>query len=195
MGLTGDNNSFLDIVGSSGGASIVIAGSDMNDGANRNIVRGAINLFADTNIRSRLLFKGNDVVTSTYIEADEISRTMNFYTNNAANGNGNWFWFNHNVLSEGTFSSTSLLSKKNVIANYVEDALAEISKTDIVEFEYKNNVGEKHISPIIDDMNDEKDYYVPKTILGENSQYVDMYSMISMAWKAIQQLNEKIGDK
>ncbi|MDN2450090.1 phage tail protein [Leuconostoc sp. UCMA20149] len=195
MGLRGDNNSFLDIVGPSGAAVAVIAGSDMADGANTNNVRGAINLFADTNIRSKLLFKGNDTVTSTYIEANEIARTMNFYTDNAKDGNGNWFWFNHKVLSEGTFSSTSLLSKKNVIADYEEDALSEISKTDIVEFEYKNNVGEKHISPIIDDVNDEKDYYIPKTILGENSQYVDMYSMISMAWKAIKQLNEKTGDK
>ncbi|MFT9130229.1 hypothetical protein [Leuconostoc pseudomesenteroides] len=195
MGLRGDNNSFLDIIGPSGAAVAVIAGSDMADGANTNNVRGAINLFADTNIRSKLLFKGNDTVTSTYIEANEIARTMNFYTDNAKDGNGNWFWFNHKVLSEGTFSSTSLLSKKNVIADYEEDALSEISKTDIVEFEYKNNVGEKHISPIIDDVNDEKDYYIPKTILGENSQYVDMYSMISMAWKAIKQLNEKTGDK
>ncbi|QEA41210.1 hypothetical protein FGL85_00985 [Leuconostoc pseudomesenteroides] len=195
MGLRGDNNSFLDIIGPSGAAVAVIAGSDMADGANTNNVRGAINLFADTNIRSRLLFKGNDTVTSTYIEADEIKRTMNFYTDNAKYGNGNWFWFNHKVLSVGTFSSTSLLSKKNVIADYEEDALSEISKTDIVEFEYKNDVGEKHISPIIDDVNDEKDYYIPKTILSENSQYVDMYSMISMAWKAIKQLNEKIGDK
>lgn len=195
MGLRGDNNSFLDIVGPSGAAVAVIAGSDMADGANTNNVRGAINLFADTNIRSKLLFKGNDTVTSTYIEANEIARTMNFYTDNAKDGNGNWFWFNHKVLSVGTFSSTSLLSKKNVIADYEEDALSEISKTDIVEFEYKNDVGEKHISPIIDDVNDEKDYYIPKTILSENSQYVDMYSMISMAWKAIKQLNEKIGDK
>ncbi|TOZ04891.1 hypothetical protein [Leuconostoc pseudomesenteroides] len=195
MGLRGDNNSFLDIVGPSGAAVAVIAGSDMADGANTNNVRGAINLFADTNIRSKLLFKGNDTVTSTYIEANEISRTMNFYTDDAKDGNGNWFWFNHKVLSVGTFSSTSLLSKKNVIADYEEDALSEISKTDIVEFEYKNDVGEKHISPIIDDVNDEKDYYIPKTILSENGQYVDMYSMISMAWKAIKQLNEKIGEK
>lgn len=195
MGLKGDDNSFLDIVGPSGAAVAVIAGKSMADGANTNIVRGAFNLFADTNVRSKLLFKGNDTVTSTYIEANEINRTMNFYTDDAKDGNGNWFWFNHKVLSEGTFSSTSLLSKKNVIANYEEDALSEISKTDIVEFEYKNNVGEKHISPIIDDVNDEKDYYIPETILGENSQYVDMYSMISMAWKAIKQLNEKIGEK
>ena len=195
MGLRGDGNSFIDIVGPSGAAVAVIAGWDMADGANTNNVRGAINLFADTNIRSKLLFKGNDTVTSTYIEADEIRRTMNFYTDNAKNGDGNWFWFNHKVLSTGTFSSTSLLSKKNVIADYEEDALSEISKTDIVEFEYKNDVGEKHISPIIDDVNDEKDYYIPKTILGQDEEYVDMYSMISMAWKAIKQLNEKIGEK
>ena len=192
IGLTGDNNSFINIIESSGSSVALVAGVDMEHGANKNIVRGAINLFADTNIRSRLLFVGNDTVKSTYIEADETKRTMNFYTDNAKDGNGNWFWFNHKVLSTGTFSSTSLLSKKNVIADYEEDALGEISKTDIVEFEYKNDVGEKHISPIIDDVNDEKDYYIPKTILGENNQYVDMYSMISMAWKAIQQLNEKI---
>jgi len=192
IGLTGDDNSFINIIGSSGASVALVSGSNMDYGANANIVRNAFNIFSDINIRSKLLFKGNNVVTSTYIEADEIRRTMNFYTDNAKNGDGNWFWFNHKVLSTGTFSSTSLLSKKNVIADYEEDALSEISKTDIVEFEYKNDVGEKHISPIIDDVNDKKDYYIPKTILGQDEEYVDMYSMISMAWKAIQQLNDRL---
>ena len=195
LGATGNHNSFIDILAPSGAASVVIAGTEMNYGNNTNIVKEAVNLFYDTNVRSKLLFKGNNINSSTYIEANEVMRTLNFYTDNAKDGNGNWFYFNHKVLSTGTFSSTSLLSKKNVIADYEEDALGEISKTDIVEFEYKNDVGEKHISPIIDDVNDEKDYYIPKTILGQDGEYVDMYSMISMAWKAIKQLNEKIGEK
>ena len=99
------------------------------------------------------------------------------------------------MISAGTFSSTSVLSKKNVKSVYDEDALGEIAKTQLVNFEYKNRIGQNHVSPIIDDVNSEKEYYIPKTILGQDNEYVDMYSMISMAWKAIQQLNEKIGEK
>jgi len=95
------------------------------------------------------------------------------------------------VISAGTFSSTSVLSKKNIKSVYDEDALREISKTQLVNFEYKNRTGVNQVSPIIDDVNDSKKYYIPQTIVGQNNQFVDLYSMISMAWKAIQQLDER----
>lgn len=195
IGSRGDENSFTNVVGAGGGSMMLFAGANMDSGSNQNIHNGTINMFATANIRARLEFKANKVVQSTYIEADEIRRTLNFYTDYAANGDGNYFWFNQNVLSAGTFNSTSVLSKKNIKSAYDEDALGEISKTQLVKFEYKNRVGQSHVSPIIDDVNSEKQYYIPKTILGQDNEYVDMYSMISMAWKAIQQLNEKIGDK
>ena len=195
MGIYNSSNSFVSITGPSGATALLLAGSTMDYGNNTNIMRETLNIFSVTNVRERLVFKGNKWGYPSFIDINEDSRTFNFYTGSGSQSGGNYFWFNQKVLSSGTFSSTSTLSKKNVLAEYTEDALQEILKTDLVTFEYKNRPGEKQISPIIDDVNKNKKYYIPSTILGEEDKYVDMYSMITMAWKAIKQLSEKIGDK
>lgn len=197
LGATGSENSFINILGTNGAAAATLAGSAMDFGSNLNIVQGAFNFYTHVNIRERLMFKANRYVGGqpSYIEIDEGKRTFNFFTGGGSVGGGNYFYFNQNVISAGTFSSTSVLSKKNVKSVYDEDALGEIAKTQLVNFEYKNRIGQNHVSPIIDDVNSEKEYYIPKTILGQDNEYVDLYSMISMTWKAIQQLNEKIGEK
>lgn len=195
LGATGSENSFINILGTNGAAALVLAGSAMDYGANLNVMQGTLNSYVNVNIRTQLHFKGNKYNSPSYIEINESNRTFNFFTGGGSVGGGNYFYFNQNVISAGTFSSTSVLSKKNVKSVYDEDALGEIAKTQLVNFEYKNRIGQNHVSPIIDDVNSEKEYYIPKTILGQDNEYVDMYSMISMAWKAIQQLNEKIGEK
>ncbi|MSB66649.1 phage tail spike protein [Leuconostoc lactis] len=197
LGATGSENSFINILGTNGAAALVLAGTAMDFGSNLNVLQGALNAYVNVNIRERLMFKANRYVGGqpSYIEVDEINRTFNFFTGGGSGTNKDYFYFNQNVISAGTFSSTSVLSKKNVKSVYDEDALGEIAKTQLVNFEYKNRIGQNHVSPIIDDVNSEKEYYIPKTILGQDNEYVDMYSMISMAWKAIQQLNEKIGEK
>ncbi|MDI6572771.1 phage tail spike protein [Leuconostoc lactis] len=195
LGATGSENSFINILGTNGAAALVLAGSAMDYGANLNVMQGTLNSYVNVNIRTQLHFKGNKYNSPSYIEINESNRTFNFFTGGGSVGGGNYFYFNQNVISAGTFSSTSVLSKKNVKSVYDEDALGEIAKTQLVNFEYKNRIGQNHISPIIDDVNSEKEYYIPKTILGQDNEYVDMYSMISMSWRAIQQLNEKIGDK
>ncbi|WP_195218375.1 phage tail spike protein [Leuconostoc lactis] len=195
LGATGSENAFINILGTNGSAALVLAGSAMDYGANLNVMQGTLNSYVNVNIRTQLHFKGNKYNSPSYIEINENNRTFNFFTGGGSQGGGNYFYFNQNVISAGTFSSTSVLSKKNVKSVYDEDALGEIAKTQLVNFEYKNRIGQNHVSPIIDDVNSEKEYYIPKTILGQDNEYVDMYSMISMAWKAIQQLNEKIGEK
>nr|MWN21299.1 hypothetical protein [Leuconostoc lactis] len=197
IGATGSSNAFINILSTNGAAALVLAGTAMDFGSNLNVLQGALNAYVNVNIRERLMFKANRYVGGqpSYIEVNEINRTFNFFTGGGSGTNKDYFYFNQNVISAGTFSSTSVLSKKNVKSVYDEDALGEIAKTQLVNFEYKNRIGQNHVSPIIDDVNSEKEYYIPKTILGQDNEYVDMYSMISMAWRAIQQLNEKIGDK
>lgn len=195
LGATGSSNGFINILGTGGSAALVLAGSTMDYGSNLNVMQGTLNSYVHVNIREQLHFKGNRYNSPSYIEINESNRTFNFFTGGGSASGGNYFYFNQKVISSGTFSSTSTLSKKNIISDYVENALEEIIKTNLVRFEYKNRPGEQQVSPIIDDINADKKYYIPSTIVGESGQYVDMYSMISMAWKAIQQLNEKIGEK
>lgn len=191
IGATGSENAFINILGTNGSAALVLAGSAMDYGTNANVARGALNSFVNINIRTQLAFKANKYNSPSYIEINENTRTFNFFTGGGRGRDKDYFYFNQNVISAGTFSSTSVLSKKNIKSNYDEDALDEISKTQLVTFEYKNRPGVNQISPIIDDINENKEYYIPQTILGQNNQFVDLYSMISMAWKAIQQLDER----
>ena len=192
MGVTGSENAFINILGTNGNAAAVLAGSQFDHGSNTNIAPGAFNFFTNVNIRTQLAFKGNMYNSPSYIESNELTRTLNFFTGGGSQGGGNYFYFNQNVLSAGTFSSTSRLSQKIVDSPYTEDALGEISKTQLVNFAYKNRPDQNHVSPIIDDVNDTKEYYIPKTIVGQNGEYVDMYTMISMAWKALQQVNDRL---
>lgn len=192
MGVTGSENAFINILGTNGAAAAVLAGSQFDHGSNTNIAPGAFNFFTNVNIRTQLAFKGNMYNSPSYIESNEATRTLNFFTGGGSQGGGNYFYFNQNVLSAGTFSSTSRLSQKIVDSPYTEDALGEISKTQLVNFAYKNRPDQNHVSPIIDDVNDTKEYYIPKTILGQDGEYVDMYTMISMAWKALQQVNDRL---
>lgn len=195
LGAVGSDNSYMNFVGTGGGSYMLYAGSNMNYGANANIVKDELNIFSKVNIRSRIEFKSNPNSQPTYIEANELTRSLNFYTDEGFNPDSsaiNYFWFNHDVSASGTFNGMSLLSKKNIKSNFDTDALSEIAKTQLVNFEYKNNIGANHVSPIIDDVNEEKQYYVPEKILAKDKEHVDLYSMISMAWKAIQQLNERI---
>ncbi|WP_029509803.1 phage tail spike protein [Leuconostoc lactis] len=194
LGATGSENSFINILGTNGAAALVLAGTAMDFGSNLNVLQGALNAYVNVNIRERLMFKANRYVGGqpSYIEVNEINRTFNFFTGGGSGTNKDYFYFNQNVISAGTFSSTSVLSKKNVKSVYDEDALGEIAKTQLVNFEYKNRPDQNHVSPIIDDVNDTKEYYIPKTVLGQDGEYVDMYTMISMAWKALQQVNDRL---
>jgi len=192
----GTNNIFTAITGSGGGSSIVITGNTFDWGANRNIMRNAINMFSKLNLTSSLVFQGgnngNSSTMYTYIETDSNKGTLNFRT---GNGSDPYFWFNRKIIADGSISSSSLLSKKLIYSDYTEDALSEIRKTRLANFSYLNDTVSKQVSPIIDDVNTIKQYYVPNTILSSDMQHIDLYSMITMAWKAIQQLNEKIGEK
>lgn len=191
MGSYNSSNSFVSITGPTGATALLLAGSNMDYGDNTNIMRDTFNIFSVTNVRKRLVFKGNKWGYPSFIDINEDSRTFNFFTGGGSGTDKDYFYFNQNVISAGTFSSTSVLSKKNIKSVYEEDALSEISKTQLVNFEYKNRTGVNQVSPIIDDVNDSKKYYIPQTIVGQNNQFVDLYSMISMAWKAIQQLDER----
>lgn len=192
----GNSNIFTAITGSGGGSSIVITGNSFDWGANRNIMRNAINMFSKLNLTSSLVFQGgNNGHNSTmdiYIESDSNKGTLNFRT---GHGSDPYFWFNRKIIADGSISSSSLLSKKLIYSDYTEDALSEIRKTRLANFSYLNDTVSKQVSPIIDDVNTIKQYYVPNTILSSDMQHIDLYSMITMAWKAIQQLNEKIGEK
>ena len=83
----------------------------------------------------------------------------------------------------------SLAEKKNNIKKYEHSALKEILKTDIYNYNYKDDPeGTKlRVGAIIG-----KDYNISKEIIGTEGKGIDTYSMMSVAYKAIQEQQEQI---
>ena len=105
--------------------------------------------------------------------------------------NGNAFFTG--TCSATTFSNISSEEKKRSIEPYKDSALDKIKETDIYTYAYENEKkgANKHIGLVIGEK-----YNTPKELVvdteGEDAQGIDLYAMISMAWKAIQEQQEKI---
>ncbi|MFT8324785.1 gp58-like family protein [Oenococcus sicerae] len=116
--------------------------------------------------------------------------TIYHITSNMSGGSMNFYAQDHFYFSK-SIQQNSLLSRKQVLGDYDHDVLDEINKTDIKRILYKDNLeGSASLTPIIDDVNAEKQYYIPDMINGYNS--VDLYSMISMSWLGIQAEDTKV---
>ena len=59
-----------------------------------------------------------------------------------------------------------------------------------MEYSYKNSPEDKQLSPIIDDVNTDKQYHLPDVIT--DGKTVNLYAMTSLSWLAIKELNKKI---
>lgn len=83
----------------------------------------------------------------------------------------------------------STKDKKRDIELYNNKALNEILNTDIYYYNYKEDVEDckKRVGAIID-----KDYKCSKEIIGTEGKGIDLYSMTSLAYKAIQEQQELI---
>lgn len=201
------NTDFTAFTDKYGDTYMMYASSAFVPGANTNISKGALNIFrtttfrdnvgfygANTNIRGTTNLFGSLLFTrdngrTAWIEFDSEKRTLNFKVEGDIPG-GSYFWFNQKIISADGWASSSLLSLKNVKKEYDGDALGEICKTQLVEYSYKNRPWDKELSPIIDDVNETKQYYIPDIIT--DGKTVNNYAMQSLSWAAIKQLNEKI---
>lgn len=83
----------------------------------------------------------------------------------------------------------SLAEKKKNIEKYNKSALNEINNTDIYYYNYKEDEEKckKRIGAIIG-----KDYNCSNEIIGKEGKGIDLYSMISLSFKAVQELYQKV---
>lgn len=88
-----------------------------------------------------------------------------------------------------TISGSSLASKKKNFELLDDNAMAIILNSDIYKFNFKNedDNSKKHIGIVIGD-----NFKYSKEITDNKESGVDLYSMISVAWKAIQEQNAEI---
>lgn len=98
-------------------------------------------------------------------------------------------------MSASAFINTSKEESKKNIEKYKKSALQEVLDTDIYKFNYKNekNTDKKHLGFVIG-----KNYKYSKeiTAVDEDNQEIgaDTYSMVSIAYKAIQEQQKMIED-
>ncbi|KKW69971.1 hypothetical protein [Lactococcus cremoris] len=181
-----------------GSTFMLRANSDMDIGTNTNVAKESLNIYdtahfwypqinhSDLTLNGYLAMGGG--IQEGSIQYDKRAGTMNFRV--PGGRSGSYFWFNQNVNAAGTFNTVSRLSLKNVKGEYKGDALKEICETNIVEYSYKNNPKVRQLSPIIDDVNQIKQFTLPDII--NDGKTVNLYAMSSLSWLAIQELVKKL---
>ena len=107
-------------------------------------------------------------------------------------GSGGGTWIHHNKINcmgevwANAYKYNSKVELKENIHKFKRSAVDIINSTDIYEFNYKNNKNNKCIGLIIGE-----GYKASREIISDNKG-VDSYSMNSISWKAIQEIDEKI---
>ena len=101
---------------------------------------------------------------------------------------GNIKAFNHIYCNNGV-EPFSLAEKKRDIEKYNNKALDEVLNTDIYYYNYKEDAIDikRRVGAIIG-----KDYKCSKEIIGTEGKGIDIYSMLSLSYKAIQEQQELI---
>lgn len=86
----------------------------------------------------------------------------------------------------GTVNGSSKREEKENIQLYREDALAKINEAIIREYNYKKEeTGRRRIGLIVDEVK-------AKEIVSLEEDGIDIYGMIAMSWKAIQQMGHEL---
>lgn len=89
-------------------------------------------------------------------------------------------------VQAGAFPTSSSIKYKEAIDNYQEDALQKIMETNIKTYRFKGHPeGARKVGVIIEEG-------VPEEIVEITRDAIDSYSMVSMSWKAIQQIGHEL---
>lgn len=92
-------------------------------------------------------------------------------------------------ISGKNFNNTSLESTKKNIEKFNSDVLDTVKNAEIYKFNYKieDDRDKKHIGFVIGE-----NYKTPEEAISNNGQAIDIYSMSSILWKAVQELTAKV---
>ena len=127
---------------------------------------------SDGSTRGRLIYGYTGSSTSTFIVADNNGITTIY----------------GNSVNSPAFNNTSKAElKKNI--KIVSGALKILNEGDIYSYNWKteSNTDKKHYGLVIGDK-----YNTPNEIISATEDSIDTYSMISIAWQAMKELNEKV---
>ena len=136
----------------------------------------------DTNKSNVYLQHNNNIIWLSTNNSDN-EPYLDIYSNN-----GRTYASTDGVRSPAFINNSTEDIKKN-IKKLKTNAIELIKNTDLYEFNYKNekNKDKKHIGVVIG-----KDYNYPKDILSDDEKGINLYSMVSICFKAIQEQQEQI---
>ena len=166
------------------------------DMQNASINGGNLKMWGNTSLDGVRVFADSSKNTSymAYMVSDSIGvnrgNDMAAMTPTAINIGDSTMYNDH--ITTPTVIQTSLKSRKKNFKK-LENALQEVLKTDIYEYHFKNqnDIEKKHIGFLI---GEDCNYSNKITALDENGKEigVDNYSMVSVLWKAVQELSKEV---
>lgn len=95
-------------------------------------------------------------------------------------------------MHANSYNYDSLQSIKKNITKFNKNALNIVKEAELYEFNYRkeNDTDKKHIGFVIGD-EDEK-YKTPVELISKSKDGIDAYSMVSVLWKAVQELSARV---
>lgn len=118
------------------------------------------------------LLSAENIVCSTGVE--EVAIAMNGSTG---------------TVTAKNFNNTSLESTKKNIEKFDRNVLETVKNAEIYKFNYKveNDTNKKHIGFVIGE-----GYKTPEEAISNSGMEINIYSMCSILWKAVQELTQKV---
>ncbi|MCI8346240.1 MAG: hypothetical protein HFJ42_10000 [Clostridia bacterium] len=131
---------------------------------------------------------GNDENKYCLFTDDGYVSSSEIYCKGELSVSGNVNVYGHIYCNNGV-EPFSLVEKKKNIEKYNHKAIEEIKNTDIYYYNYKEDEEKckKRVGAIIG-----QDYNCSKEIIGTEGKGIDIYSMLSISYKAIQEQQEEI---
>lgn len=101
---------------------------------------------------------------------------------------GKWAYIDGDVWGR-SYNNISTIEEKKNVKQYKKSGIDEVLKTDIYNYKYKNDTSNKktRIGTIIG-----KEYSISEDIISNDKKGIDLYAMVSIAYKAIQEQQEII---
>lgn len=95
-------------------------------------------------------------------------------------------------MHANSYNYDSLQSIKKNITKFNKNAVNIVKEAELYEFNYRkeNDTDKKHIGFVIGD-EDEK-YKTPVELISKSKDGIDAYSMVSVLWKAVQELSARV---
>lgn len=193
-GTTGGESTYQDLRAKNLYANVLQSNSA--DGDNHVYIRpinsGELRVMNPDNTSYRNV-RANNIYLANIVKPDEGDLYIGTSGGLMIQGRGLWEDGNWRPVYAQSFNNKSLASLKTDIKKYPDGALNVINGSDIYNYKTKADKGSKYEATKVGLVIGEG-YQSPKCVQSDDGTGIDVYSMASVAWKAIQELSQETKD-